>query len=196
MGYNFCWCGCLGEKKVLDLPPMFSLPEDGRHNTFFVIILHVGFPWEQETRYNFETMKIKQSGLHYSWSLNSSLVQYLKRNIICTNGYFFTTYGSKSKRNITLYKLHVYTTYGWICSLQTQIMRAQKKPGAIINIGSVAGLFPMHYEPIYSGTKGWSLFVVLRNVLKIANLFVVCKLWCGVVILFLKFSEGKRRLVL
>nr|BAK05909.1 predicted protein [Hordeum vulgare subsp. vulgare] len=38
--------------------------------------------------------------------------------------------------------------------IATQIMRAQKKPGAIINIGSVAGLYPMHYEPIYSGTKG------------------------------------------
>lgn len=100
-------------------------------------------------------------------------------------------YGSKSKRNITSCKLHVYTTYGWICSLQTQIMRAQKKPGAIINIGSVAGLYPMHYEPIYSGTKGWSLFIVLRNVLKMAILFVMCKLWCRVVTLFLKFSEDK-----
>lgn len=38
--------------------------------------------------------------------------------------------------------------------IATQIMRSQKKPGAIINIGSVAGLYPMHYEPIYSGSKG------------------------------------------
>ncbi|XP_047048063.1 prostaglandin reductase-3-like [Lolium rigidum] len=38
--------------------------------------------------------------------------------------------------------------------IATQIMRAQKKPGAVLNIGSVAGLYPMHYEPIYSGTKG------------------------------------------
>uniref|UniRef100_A0A0A8YSV9 Enoyl reductase (ER) domain-containing protein n=1 Tax=Arundo donax TaxID=35708 RepID=A0A0A8YSV9_ARUDO len=33
-------------------------------------------------------------------------------------------------------------------------MRSQKKPGVIINIGSVAGLYPMSYEPVYSGTKG------------------------------------------
>jgi short-subunit dehydrogenase involved in D-alanine esterification of teichoic acids len=33
-------------------------------------------------------------------------------------------------------------------------MRSQKKPGVIINIGSVAGIYPMSYEPVYSGTKG------------------------------------------
>lgn len=39
-------------------------------------------------------------------------------------------------------------------------MRSQKKPGVIINIGSVAGLYPMSYEPVYSGTKG--LFIILK----------------------------------
>ncbi|KAL6846276.1 hypothetical protein ACP4OV_023724 [Aristida adscensionis] len=38
--------------------------------------------------------------------------------------------------------------------LATQVMRSRKKPGVIINIGSVAGLYPMSYEPVYSGTKG------------------------------------------
>ncbi|WVZ65207.1 hypothetical protein U9M48_014613 [Paspalum notatum var. saurae] len=38
--------------------------------------------------------------------------------------------------------------------IATQVMRSQKKPGVIINIGSVAGLYPMSYEPVYSGTKG------------------------------------------
>jgi len=33
-------------------------------------------------------------------------------------------------------------------------MRSHKKPGVIINIGSVAGIYPMSYEPVYSGTKG------------------------------------------
>jgi NADP-dependent 3-hydroxy acid dehydrogenase YdfG len=33
-------------------------------------------------------------------------------------------------------------------------MRSQKKPGVIINISSVAGIYPMSYEPVYSGTKG------------------------------------------
>ncbi|TVU00586.1 hypothetical protein EJB05_53975, partial [Eragrostis curvula] len=36
----------------------------------------------------------------------------------------------------------------------TQVMRSRKKPGVVINIGSVAGLYPMSYEPVYSGTKG------------------------------------------
>ena len=44
---------------------------------------------------------------------------------------------------------------------QTQVMRSQKKPGVIINIGSVAGLYPMSYEPVYSGTKG--LFIILED---------------------------------
>ncbi|WOK93988.1 zinc-binding alcohol dehydrogenase domain-containing protein 2 isoform X2 [Canna indica] len=35
-----------------------------------------------------------------------------------------------------------------------QIMRARKKPGVIINIGSASGLYPMYPDPIYSGTKG------------------------------------------
>nr|CAB3453600.1 unnamed protein product [Digitaria exilis] len=44
--------------------------------------------------------------------------------------------------------------------IATQVMRSQKKPGVIINIGSVAGLYPMSYEPVYSGTKG--LFIILK----------------------------------
>jgi short-subunit dehydrogenase involved in D-alanine esterification of teichoic acids len=54
-------------------------------------------------------------------------------------------------------------------------MRAQKKPGAILNIGSVAGLYPMTYEPIYSGTKGSMSFIYL-----IIN-FKLCFLNCDVV---------------
>ncbi|KAL6656142.1 hypothetical protein ACP70R_006968 [Stipagrostis hirtigluma subsp. patula] len=38
--------------------------------------------------------------------------------------------------------------------IATQVMRSQKKSGVIINIGSVAGIYPMSYEPVYSGTKG------------------------------------------
>ncbi|KAL6656141.1 hypothetical protein ACP70R_006967 [Stipagrostis hirtigluma subsp. patula] len=37
--------------------------------------------------------------------------------------------------------------------IASQIMRSQKKPGVIINIGSAAGLYPMFFDPIYSGTK-------------------------------------------
>jgi short-subunit dehydrogenase len=33
-------------------------------------------------------------------------------------------------------------------------MRSHKKPGVIINVGSAAGLYPMFFDPIYSGTKG------------------------------------------
>ncbi|XP_074587154.1 uncharacterized protein LOC141843041 [Curcuma longa] len=35
-----------------------------------------------------------------------------------------------------------------------EIMRARKKPGVIINMGSASGLYPMYADPIYSGTKG------------------------------------------
>lgn len=35
-----------------------------------------------------------------------------------------------------------------------QIMRSNKKPGVILNVGSAAGLYPMYNDPIYSGTKG------------------------------------------
>lgn len=35
-----------------------------------------------------------------------------------------------------------------------QIMRYKKKPGAIINLGSASGLYPLYADPIYSGTKG------------------------------------------
>jgi NAD(P)-dependent dehydrogenase (short-subunit alcohol dehydrogenase family) len=38
--------------------------------------------------------------------------------------------------------------------IASQIMRSQKKPGVIINIGSAAGLYPMFFDPIYSATKG------------------------------------------
>ncbi|KAJ4716331.1 Zinc-binding alcohol dehydrogenase domain-containing protein 2 [Melia azedarach] len=34
------------------------------------------------------------------------------------------------------------------------IMKATKKPGVIINMGSAAGLYPMYRDPIYSGSKG------------------------------------------
>ncbi|KAL5201731.1 hypothetical protein ABZP36_036085 [Zizania latifolia] len=37
--------------------------------------------------------------------------------------------------------------------IASQIMRSGKKPGVIINIGSAAGLYPMNFDPIYSGTK-------------------------------------------
>uniref|UniRef100_A0A0D9XEI8 Enoyl reductase (ER) domain-containing protein n=1 Tax=Leersia perrieri TaxID=77586 RepID=A0A0D9XEI8_9ORYZ len=37
--------------------------------------------------------------------------------------------------------------------IASQIMRSGKKPGVIINIGSAAGLYPMKFDPIYSGTK-------------------------------------------
>ncbi|KAJ6806238.1 prostaglandin reductase-3 [Iris pallida] len=35
-----------------------------------------------------------------------------------------------------------------------QAMRAAKKPGIIINLGSASGLYPMPANPIYSGSKG------------------------------------------
>lgn len=35
-----------------------------------------------------------------------------------------------------------------------QSMRALKKPGVIINVGSASGLYPMFADPIYAGTKG------------------------------------------
>ncbi|XP_066399552.1 uncharacterized protein [Miscanthus floridulus] len=38
--------------------------------------------------------------------------------------------------------------------IASQVMRSHKKSGVIINIGSVAGIYPMSYEPVYSGTKG------------------------------------------
>ncbi|KAG2635459.1 prostaglandin reductase-3-like isoform X1 [Panicum virgatum] len=38
--------------------------------------------------------------------------------------------------------------------IASQIMRSQKKPGVIINIGSAAGLYPMIFDPVYSATKG------------------------------------------
>nr|CAB3453590.1 unnamed protein product [Digitaria exilis] len=37
--------------------------------------------------------------------------------------------------------------------IASQIMRSQKKPGVIINIGSAAGLYPMIFDPSYSATK-------------------------------------------
>ncbi|ONM55476.1 ARP protein (REF) [Zea mays] len=38
--------------------------------------------------------------------------------------------------------------------IASQIMRNQKKPGVIINIGSAAGLYPMFLDPVYSAAKG------------------------------------------
>lgn len=38
-------------------------------------------------------------------------------------------------------------------------MRARKKPGVIINMGSASGLYPMYADPIYSGTKGLAFLV-------------------------------------
>jgi len=35
-------------------------------------------------------------------------------------------------------------------------MEALKRPGAIINMGSASGLYPMYLDPIYSGSKGLS----------------------------------------
>jgi short-subunit dehydrogenase len=48
----------------------------------------------------------------------------------------------------------MHMTNGLISNHQSQIMRSQKKPGVIINIGSAAGLYPMFFDPIYSATKG------------------------------------------
>ncbi|XP_073270357.1 uncharacterized protein [Primulina huaijiensis] len=38
--------------------------------------------------------------------------------------------------------------------LAIQAMKARKKPGVIINVGSASGLYPMYADPIYSGAKG------------------------------------------
>jgi NAD(P)-dependent dehydrogenase (short-subunit alcohol dehydrogenase family) len=35
-----------------------------------------------------------------------------------------------------------------------QIMRSKNKPGVIVNMGSASGLYPMSFDPVYSGTKG------------------------------------------
>lgn len=43
-------------------------------------------------------------------------------------------------------------------------MEAGGKPGVIINLGSASGLYPMYYDPIYSGSKGWLLRVNLKVV--------------------------------
>ncbi|ERM97142.1 hypothetical protein AMTR_s00126p00099760 [Amborella trichopoda] len=38
--------------------------------------------------------------------------------------------------------------------LAIKAMKDKGNPGVIINIGSASGLYPMHHDPIYSGTKG------------------------------------------
>ncbi|KAI5661073.1 hypothetical protein M9H77_20396 [Catharanthus roseus] len=38
--------------------------------------------------------------------------------------------------------------------LAIQIMKAARKPGVIINLGSASGLYPMYNDPIYSASKG------------------------------------------
>ncbi|KAE9607270.1 putative 15-hydroxyprostaglandin dehydrogenase (NAD(+)) [Lupinus albus] len=38
--------------------------------------------------------------------------------------------------------------------LAIKTMEAAKRPGAIINLGSASGLYPMYFDPIYSGSKG------------------------------------------
>ncbi|XP_057417183.1 uncharacterized protein LOC130711530 isoform X2 [Lotus japonicus] len=38
--------------------------------------------------------------------------------------------------------------------LAIKTMEAAKRPGAIINLGSASGLYPMYADPIYSGSKG------------------------------------------
>ncbi|XP_058730739.1 uncharacterized protein LOC131602601 [Vicia villosa] len=38
--------------------------------------------------------------------------------------------------------------------LAIKSMEALKRPGAIINLGSASGLYPMYLDPIYSGSKG------------------------------------------
>ncbi|PON69113.1 Polyketide synthase, enoylreductase domain containing protein [Parasponia andersonii] len=38
--------------------------------------------------------------------------------------------------------------------LAIKTMQAAKRPGVIINLGSSAGLYPMYFDPIYSGSKG------------------------------------------
>jgi NADP-dependent 3-hydroxy acid dehydrogenase YdfG len=40
-------------------------------------------------------------------------------------------------------------------------MEALKRPGAIINLGSASGLYPMYGDPVYTGSKGLS-FTGLR----------------------------------
>lgn len=43
---------------------------------------------------------------------------------------------------------------------QIKTMEVVQRPGVIINIGSASGLYPMYFDPIYSGAKGL-LFVLL-----------------------------------
>ncbi|XP_019422170.1 PREDICTED: prostaglandin reductase-3-like [Lupinus angustifolius] len=38
--------------------------------------------------------------------------------------------------------------------LAIKTMEAAKRPGAIINVGSASGLYPMYFDPIYSASKG------------------------------------------
>lgn len=33
-------------------------------------------------------------------------------------------------------------------------MRSKNKPGVVVNMGSASGLYPMYFDPVYSGTKG------------------------------------------
>ncbi|KAL9271223.1 putative quinone oxidoreductase, partial [Drosera capensis] len=42
----------------------------------------------------------------------------------------------------------------WRHTINIQTMQAAQKPGAIINLGSSAGLYPSYKDPIYSASKG------------------------------------------
>lgn len=56
-------------------------------------------------------------------------------------------------------------------------MEAAKRPGAIINLGSASGLYPMYADPIYSGSKGLSFtsfgWIILFENFDVYSLFIV-----------------------
>lgn len=44
---------------------------------------------------------------------------------------------------------------------QIKTMQSMQKPGVIINMGSSSGLYPMFFDPIYSGSKGLFFAIAL-----------------------------------
>jgi hypothetical protein len=79
-------------------------------------------------------------------------------------------------------KCHMHMTFGWIFNHQSQIMRNQKKPGVIINIGSAAGLYPMFLDPVYSAAKGiWSHILFSSSLLLSADCYcnIEGHVWCN-----------------
>jgi len=55
-------------------------------------------------------------------------------------------------------------------------MEAAKRPGVIINLGSASGLYPMFFDPIYSGSKGL-LFTSFDQGTLLENKFKKINLW-------------------